>query len=144
MRWIPIVLVAAMVCLIACNISKGGQNNSSDNYTNTEPEQQLPDIYGKWLWVKTDCCGRMHKIITDTSETPTYLVLEKDGKLKRLHGDKTLKVATYNYQMDPNLGYPTLSVSGVSQPGLIHFVGDTMLLDYGYFDLQTEYYIKTK
>lgn len=144
MRLIPIVLAAVVISVMACNTSKGSQNNTTDEFVTVKPQQDLPDIYGKWRWVKTDCCGRMHQVITDTSDIPSYLVLEKDGKLKRLHGDKTQKVATYTYQQDLNLGYPTLSISEVSQPALIHFVGDTLLVDYGYIDLQTEYYIKVR
>ena len=107
------------------------------------PESNLENmILGTWEWYKTNCCYRMPKTTyADTSEEKTRLRFRENNILEYYLDDQLTKTANYK------VGYglmddkrPTLRID--HRAALLYIRQDTLIIDYGYMDLQTEFYFK--
>lgn len=146
---IYLFIVPLLLACIACNTPKNGEgtNNAEqvEQPTTTSPEPEvegLIDITGPWLWVKTNCCGRMQRTSYDTTGMPTIVQIGTDGSYTQTNGDELQRKTTYKYSFDESLGNNVIKFEDRNMPAIIHFKADTMMMDYGYMDLQTEYYIR--
>lgn len=135
-------VIPVLLMFFACSTTKTTEDlNKQVTKVNTE-DDKLPEITGPWLWVKTNCCGRMQTTSYDTAALPTILQIGEKGKFTKTKGDDLLQSTTYTYFYDESLGSNVLKLADRNMPGIIHFREDTLLIDYGYMDLQTEYYIR--
>ncbi len=79
----------------------------------------------------------------DSLPQPKILTFEKD--LVKYYSGETL-TDTVSYKIDYNVmrdNRPIILIRD-KHPGYIYFKSDTLVIDYGYMDLQTEYYLKKK
>ncbi len=153
-----IILLLFSVLLFSCKASKD-QPKSEPALTDTPEQKQeaeqtneiQPDapletlILGNWEWWKTICCGRTP--FTETSESlkaPKILEFQTGGAL--LYYSGTELTSTQNYKISYGLvndDRPVINI-GATRPGMLYIKGDTLMIDYGYVDLQTEYYLRRK
>ena len=147
---IYLFIVPLLLACIACNTPKNGESTPDTAQTKqptkapepTPEVEALTDITGPWLWVKTVCCGRMQRTSVDTSDVPTIVQIGSDGSYSQTHGNELQRNTTYKYSFDKSLGANVIKLDDRNMPAIVHFNGDTLLMDYGYMDLQTEYYIR--
>lgn len=118
-----------------------------DNNSNQWIENKT--IYGKWLWFKTECCGKKKGITTPDSygdnillelladntfiENATKHRVPRNGKVsifKVTNNEKTIRTIQFN---DERPAHYSLSQNG-----------DTLILSWEYLELQKEYYYRTK
>jgi hypothetical protein len=125
---------------IAMPVSDSVQYVSTDTFYKVK--QQLS---GNWTWLKTECCGRIKKISTpENTQTNIEKKFSMDGSVTTLVNGKIQNTLGYqilfSYLKDDNY---MISIDD-GRPGILHFFADTMIIDYGYVDLQTEWYLRKK
>src|SRR5688572_8887143 len=154
MKYISLVLA---VFFFSCKASKDQSKNDvkSDEVQQAPVKEQVETksdgpletlIIGEWEWVKTICCGRTpHTETAESLPAPRVLKFQKGGALEYFSGtekksDQTYKIS-YGLMSDDKRPVVTM---GAKQPALLQLEGDSMIIDYGYIDLQTEYYVRKK
>jgi hypothetical protein len=107
---------------------------------NEKLEKLTEGLIGSWEWIRTDCCGR-------TSKT-TYASPEAEKRIIAFYEDGTALF----YTIDPDgamtkqkytkgmMGNQATVKIGPLQPAIMEISDDTLMLNWGYFDLQIEYY----
>lgn len=138
-----------LLACIACNTPKNGETTPDKTETTQTVDadpipkpEGLTDITGPWLWVKTVCCGRMQRTSYDTTGMPTIVQIGTDGSYTQTNGDVLQRNTTYTYSYDKSLGNNVIKFEDRNMPAILSFRADTMIMNYGYMDLQTEYYIR--
>ncbi|MDX2001933.1 MAG: hypothetical protein SFW35_05860 [Chitinophagales bacterium] len=111
--------------------------------TNTQKSKSSDPMLGTWKWLYTSCCSRRPQIIKDTSAKATYLRINDNKNAQWLHGKQVTKKETFDIEHTKE-GPIKIKFSTNNYPAYLSFKGDTMILNYGYMDLQTEYYLKQK
>jgi len=103
-------------------------------------------LVGKYKWLKRECCGRMRKVTTAKPGEEKYMTLTDDGKVL-YSGSTTKKVDDTEYSIETNLktfpDRPMLKM-GKNVNALYRFIGDTLLIDRGYIDLDKNYWLKVE
>ena len=115
----------------------------SEDLKSDSPVENL--ILGEWYWQKTVCCGR-----TPSTETPETLKMAKgmnfqSGGMVQFSWGEQNSTQTFkiSYGFTPNDDRPFIVIGG-GQPGLLVIKGDLLIIDYGYMDLQREFYVRKK
>jgi len=158
MRYVSFLLI--MSVLFSCKTSKDQSKNEPATIVtqDTLKEEATLDvpvnsnapletlIIGNWQWSKTICCGRTP--YTETAESlpaPKILKFQPGGALQYFSGENKTSDQTYKiaYELLKDDGRTTITI-GARQPALLHIEGDNMIIDYGYIDLQVEYYQRIK
>ena len=108
-------------------------------------EQQVA-LVGKYKWLKRVCCGRMQKVTLPEEGEETYMTFTEDGKV--LYSGTALKNAeNCEYTLDMNFrsfpDRPMLKM-GTKIAALMHHLGDTLVIDRGYIDLDKNYWLKVE
>lgn len=141
-----IFAVLGLIVFFACKTPKDNSTgNDQENTGNTQEENLETKILGSWEWLMTKCCYRTPR--TYTSDTLAYkriLRFRKNGVLEYFNGDTLKKTASYEVGyglMDDDR--PVLNIDD-TRPALLHIQNDTLIIDYGYIDLQTEFYRRSK
>jgi hypothetical protein len=140
-----VCIIACSAALMSCKSNKQGKvtaNNTAKEKMNTENNS----IVDQWQWTKTSCCGRMPKITTPNTENLKVLLnLKADNTFEKFE-NATLKEKG-SYELNNALEGDTrtmIKLSTIPRSGYLFLQGDTMVIDYGYIDLQTEYYVRKK
>ncbi len=111
------------------------------------PQSNLEEfILGDWGWEKTICCGRTpHTETPETLNSAKTMRFQKGGMVVFLSGNEILSTQTYHisYGLSDGDKRPVIII-GASRPGLLFIKDDTLIIDYGYVDLQQEYYVRRK
>lgn len=111
------------------------------------PQDNLEDlIFGDWEWEKTICCGRTpHTETPETLSSTKTMRFQKGGMVIFLSGNEITSNQTYqiSYGLMNDDKRPVITI-GASRPGLLFIKDDTLIIDYGYVDLQQEYYVRRK
>lgn len=152
-----LIFILCIILSYSCKTSKDQSKNDpvvTDVQLPVKPDtvRVAPDapletlILGNWQWTKTICCGRTP--YTETAESlpaPKILKFQAGGMLEYFSGDSKISDQTYKiaYELLKDDGRPTITI-GARQPALLFIEGDTMLIDYGYIDLQQEFYVRVK
>jgi hypothetical protein len=97
-------------------------------------------ITGTWQWSYTSCCNRRPVITKDSSARKTLLKFS-NGAVQYYHDKELQSKDTYKIS-ENNKGVPQIKFAEKNYPAYLSFKGDTMVISYGYMDLQTEYYIR--
>lgn len=114
-----------------------------------QQETKQADYIGKWQWLATDCCFRESKRTTPKSCSCTKsieftatgeFVMGQDGA-ETERGKYSLRNGLNEGDKGGNQRYLYI---GDKAPALLLFRGDTMVINRGYMDLETEYYIPVK
>ena len=106
-------------------------------------------VIGKWTWVKTRCCYIYPKTKTpDSCQCSKSLELYKNGKYTIIKDGDTAESGVYTLKkgldiMNPADQTPLINI-GSSAPAIYRFDHDTLVLNRGYMDLETEYYVRKK
>jgi hypothetical protein len=121
-------------------ISDGPRYTSTDTFYRVKQR-----LSGDWIWLKTECCGRIKNVSTpESTKNKIEKKFSTDGTVTTINNGKTESALGYqilfSYLNDNNY---MISVDD-GRPGLLHFFGDTLVIDYGYVDLQTEWYLRKK
>jgi len=149
-----IIATTLLLTILACNSSKKNQaiQEPPKPEIETAPIEETPieegtiedRILGTWEWFKTNCCYRAPKTtFADTSESKTIIRFKENNVLEYYRDDALTKTIEYK------VGYglmddkrPTLTID--KRVALMYIRQDTLIIDYGYIDLQTEFYFKVK
>lgn len=150
-----------LVLLISCKASKDQSKNepaavsandtvaAQDTVATQVVNPNAPlenQIIGTWQWEKTICCGRTpHTETAESLPAPKILKFQTTGTLQYFSGDSKISDQTYKiaYELLKGDGRPTITI-GARQPALLFIEGDNMTIDYGYIDLQQEFYTRVK
>ena len=147
------LLTVLLILLLSCNSSKKNQVAEVEP-TSPKVEPQIQEdtpqqegnmeeqILGDWEWFKTNCCYRTPKTTyADTTESKTILNFTENNQLEYYQGEKLTKTTGYKIVyglMDDKR--PTLKID--HRTALLYIRNDTLIIDYGYMDLQTEFYLR--
>ena len=99
-------------------------------------------LFGKWRWDKSICCGRMAKVIVDTSKEKLTLDF-KDGQIINYYRARRL-VDTKSYRLGTMADHPSIHLEGNPHAAFLSIQADTLIINYAYIDQQTDYYIRVK
>ncbi|GIV33205.1 MAG: hypothetical protein KatS3mg031_0740 [Chitinophagales bacterium] len=154
MKFSLLFTIGWMMALFACKAyPEKSQNTAPEKPVDMQSTHPAPSdsveeggiekkIQGAWRWYKTSCCFRMPRI-TYGDSLPQPKVLDfNEGTVKYFSGDKLTD--SLSYRIDYNLmreNRPVI-VIGDKPPAFVYFKDDTLVIDYGYMDLQTEYYLR--
>lgn len=100
------------------------------------------DLVGTWKWHKTICCSRTPQTTwAENEEDSKKLEFSKDGKLN-IYVNGQLET-TKPYEVGNAFDDNRITVkTGEYKTALAHIKSDTLVLDYGYMDLEISYYLK--
>lgn len=109
-----------------------------------EDKMLRKSLIGKWELVKTDCCGRTSKTIP-AKPGEKEMHFKRDGSLIIKHEGKTYNSyfnLLRNKEFDERI--VLLQIGRETTPAMFNFDNDTLVISWGFMDLQTEYYVKKK
>ncbi len=140
-----VFLIACPAILISCKSNRQGKV-TSENAAVKKMNTETNSIVGQWQWAKTSCCGRVPKITTPNTENLNVLLnLKADNTFEKF--ENTLLKEKGSYELNNAMEGDTrtmIKLSVIPRNGYIFRQGDTLVIDYGYIDLQTEYYFRKK
>lgn len=140
-----IMLFLSLVTTIGFSGCKSNKQSktTTESLTNN-PNTTQTNFIGNWQWVKTSCCGRTPVITTPQTENTTItLNLKKDNTFERTVNGNTARGGTYEIKKAmEGENSNTIKLSTIPRDGYISIINDTLIINYGYIDLQTEFYIK--
>ncbi|QQR98481.1 MAG: hypothetical protein IPK18_02830 [Sphingobacteriales bacterium] len=141
------IFLIILTLVIIISIAKPPKKNTNTNNTSSWVENKT--IYGKWEWLKTECCGKKKgtttpdtygdKIILELLPNNTFAENANKYRVPRSGNITLSKVNSYDKQVktiqfnDERPAYYSLSQNG-----------DTLILSWEHLELQKEYYLKTK
>lgn len=141
--------ILAAACLFACKTPKDSKveaaiDDAVVSIVNEKP-QLNEQILGTWTWWKTDCCSRLPG--TTYAKDVQYertKVFSKGGTVETFHNDTLMQKGSYEvyYGLMKDDDRPVLKID--NRPALLYINGDTLVIDFGYMDLQTDYYLRKK
>lgn len=108
-------------------------------------KEAIQALEGSWQWIKTECCGRMmSEIFPKEDEDARIISFDLKGNARYFTDETKEKVSEVPYELD-KLGptQPTIRM-GELQPAIFTVKNDTLILSWGYMDLQIEYYVRPK
>lgn len=152
MKIIPIYFIMAAFSLLSCKSGEqtadGGETDRSAEETGvqkvTSLKQSMKEIAGSWEWIKTDCCGRMNKTTYAQPGDPQRIIsFDEKGNAMYFSGETREKTTAQSYTLGTLGDQPTITI-GELTPALFVVQNDTLVISWGYIDLQTEYYERVK
>lgn len=144
LRYISLLLV--LLFIFGCKSSKESQSSENGASAEQSQKQNLQnEILGSWEWMKTVCCFRTPKTVTpDSLGYKKVLKFREDQTVDYFQDGKQTRTDSFKVSyglMDDDR--PVLKI-GNGKTALLYIRNDTMIVDYGYMDLQTEYYKRVK
>lgn len=155
MRYIHFSLVMVLMILVSACANKKSQTTDHDEVkemvekktdvvklSKADLEAILATLVGSWQWDKTVCCSRMPNT-TSAENTKKDIVIKftEDYKAESYGKGELVKTVDFELAM-MDRDRPTIKFSDVSYPAILTFNADTLIVDYGYMDLQVEYYTR--
>ena len=136
MKWIIIVSVLIMSTIYACTPTKEA------NGTTTISQQ----LEGSWTMYKEICCGRKNQERTGQDiKAPKRLVFSANNQVvitdlkTKISKTTTYDIETENREESMTITY--INMGGISK-GVFKLEDNELIIDYGYMDLQKEFYKK--
>lgn len=150
MKFLTLLIFLSGVTFSNCESSKkvaaiqdtktSQETMSTDATTNAKRASQ--DIMGSWEWVKTDCCGRTSKTtLADPNDEKRVISFDKDGTAMFYTSDPEGRMAKQKFTLGTMGTQPTIKI-GELRPAIFTIKDDMLVLNWGYMDLQIEYYKK--
>lgn len=144
MKSIPLILVLTG-CFFSCKSNKESQYAVYDSKENYQAHTLNEKLLGNWNWVKTNCCGRISKITTPKSTNTIIKYTFINNNVLVVTTNQNNDTSSYNIANSFNAEKDTMILIGNKKtPAYLHFFKDTLVIDYSYIDLQTEWYVKVK
>jgi hypothetical protein len=113
---------------------------TSDTMDNEKSKSISDELTGSWEWIKTDCCGRTTKTTYASPEAEKRVItFYEDGTVLFYSVDPEGKMEKQKYTKGMMGEQETIKI-GTLQPAIMEIENDTLVLNWGYFDLQIEYY----
>lgn len=109
-------------------------------------QEQKTAMVGKYKWLKRVCCGRMQKVTLPEEGQETFMTFTEDGKVV-YSGDAMKNAENTEYTLEMNSrSFPERPMLKMGEriPALMHFQGDTLVIDRGYIDLDKTYWLKVE
>lgn len=118
-------------------------NNIQTAKTDTFQEQHQ-EIKGKWVWMKTICCGRVANVSTpEILKITSAIDFDGAGKARLFKNDSLEAKVRYRFfKSYLNDNRMMLVIGDSPRAAYFQINQDTLILDYSYMDLQTEWYVK--
>ena len=104
------------------------------------------NIFTKWIWVETDCCGFRHGISTPESTSDVIeLELNPDNTFLETHTKKNALPRSGNIIMFKENNFDMIQFND-ERPARYNLSanGDTLVLSWKHLELQTEKYTRKK
>ena len=107
-------------------------------------KKQMKALAGTWELLKTDCCGRLNKT-TIAEPGEKVITFFADGKMEMTSDGEKVQSSWRMYR-DTNFDKEAtlLDLGKQNRPAMYNIQGDTLIISWGYMDLQTEYYLRKK
>lgn len=133
-------------CETSKNTTKHNINETKplpmDNGENDKSTQNSDALIGSWEWIKTDCCGRTSKTTYASPDAEKRIItFYEDGTALFYAADPEGKMEQQKYSKGMMGEQETIKIGNL-QPAIMGIENDTLVLNWGYFDLQIEYYKK--
>jgi len=142
MKWIIIITVLLAAVIYSCKPTS--KANEAVSKVNEKPSlsQQLK---GSWTMHKEICCGRGSKERTGKDMlSPKRLNFSSNNKVT-ITDLKTKESKTTTYKLEVKNEAVTYIILEESKPkGILRFENNEFVIDYGYMDLQKEFYQRSK
>ena len=126
-------------------LTSSGTSGKVEQEGMSKAKHAAVDLVGQWVWVKTNCCGRMMgETIPGEEEVARIISFDGKGTASYFTDNSKEKV----YDMPYKVGIlgplqPTVRI-GELQPAIFVVKDDTLVLSWGYMDLHIEYYERIK
>ncbi|MEX0812734.1 MAG: hypothetical protein WD048_11010 [Chitinophagales bacterium] len=100
------------------------------------------ELYGKWNWHKTICCARTPQTtLAKDSEQSKSIYFSEDSTATKYENGKQVYQEEYEVGNALNDHRITVRIGGY-RTAIAHLKNDTLVMDYGYMDLEISYYIR--
>ncbi len=144
MKKLLFISVCVTMILIACN--RKSNNVETSEKTSIKGHVNNP-LNGKWELFKTVCCGRMSKERYVNEKDPKEYVkfdLEKMEMKKFEMGYLKEKQSLTFEGINNDPSVQQFIKIGERAPAMYYITNDTLMLSWGYMDLESKYYVKVK
>ena len=149
------LVISAFICCKNKKEVQKTENNQTEVVVKKATLPPPPDPFasiankldGKWQWVKTICCGRTPKETSpSTVGYTTALGFANNRELTFYRNDSIQTKGKYKitFGLNNDESDTMIIIGDTPRYGYFRFKEDTLIVDYGYIDLQTEFYIKKK
>ncbi|MCS6823411.1 MAG: hypothetical protein NZ529_03885 [Cytophagaceae bacterium] len=145
---IYIVFITTLLTMIYCkpkqtlNNTTSSRDSKNTNAIVSEELRNVPALLGEWIWYKTSCCGRNKNIMTPQTEGYTRSVWFKENNIAEFYKNSQLeKKLNYTISEKNERNYIKLDKNA---PALLILHGDSLVLNYGYMDMENEYFVRKK
>jgi len=142
----PLLVISSCCCKNGKSCGKKNNEASSKNSTSyTTPEAIAAALPGEWIWIKSFCCGRTSTWHTPETDGSTASLLFTKEKAEHFKNGKSQSSSTYNLAYFEEGAKDKIAYNeSEGRKAMIRLSNDTLVVDYGYMDLQTEYYVRKK
>lgn len=111
-----------------------------------EPTKPVPpvNLYGRWTWIETDCCGMRHGISTPESTNDNIeLELKNDNTFSEIHTKKNTLPRSGSFIMFRENVADMIQFND-ERPAkyFLSQKGDTLTVSWKHLELQTEKYVR--
>lgn len=121
-----------LIPLVVCSCA---MKSSSAN------RELIVPVIGKWEWIKTRCCGRRPEWSNpETTNTTASIEFKADSTLTYSYSDRPSE--TYSFSISKDSVGNRAWLMANDERALISLRNDTLIIDYGYMDLATDFYIR--
>lgn len=139
------LIIILTVCFFSCKSKKESQQVLLETKENQQIKSVNEKLLGSWNWVKTNCCGRISKITTPKITNTTVKYDFMSNNVLTVTTNQKSEIISYNIANSFNAEKDTMILIGNKKtPAYLRFFNDTLVIDYGYIDLQTEWYVKVQ
>lgn len=116
---------------------------------NTSKSSKKPDLYGKWQWLRTSCCYTSPKISNPENTGENRTLELRSDKTFTLTKNGVAESGTFELKVGLDIlnkadSTKLIRIGDDHAAAIYSFQGDTMILNRGYMDLETEYYLRKK
>ena len=122
-------------------VSKDSAASKQKMMDNEETTSKDP-LIGTWRWNYTNCCGRRPRITKDSTADKTTIKFVDEQTLNYYSGGKL--TASKVYRTGKMADKKTIRIEGNPYSAVIQITADTLMIGYGYMDLQNEFYIRER
>lgn len=135
MKWT--ILIIALIIVVAFSCTSTRQID--------KPRSTSQKLEGSWTMYKEVCCGRRNMERTgEQMKMPKQLIFTSNNKITIMDLKTTeSKTTTYKVETTQEGDNPAIEyINYEGKKGVLQFENDELIIDYGYMDLQKEFYRK--
>lgn len=147
------IIISSFVIIFVLSSCKSKEKitKTTDTETNSKAEDKLPSLVGEWTLIKEICCGRTKTTYVGNDLRKNIKLKIDDKKNAKIFSLNTSSGNIDNYEAKVEFKQEAARENrlernylrfGDRKWAMFRLQNDTLIIDYSYMDLQTEFYVK--